>query len=73
MDKHGYDCVQLGCNIRTHRLAQGLTQAALAQRVGCSPQTICKLERGLCGISVELLFQLCSALRCSASVLAKGL
>lgn len=36
---------EIGNLVRGHRVAAGLTQAALAQRVGCGRQWISKLER----------------------------
>lgn len=72
MNNIPYDSLQLGRNIRTRRTAQHLTQTELARLAGCSPQTVSKLERGLCGISVELLFRLSAALTCRLSELAEG-
>lgn len=63
---------RLGQNIRTRRLANGLTQAELARRAGCSVSTVSALERGKSSLSTELLFRIAEALESRASELTIG-
>lgn len=63
---------RLGLNIRTRRLFCSLTQAEVAKMAGCSASTISKLERGVCAVSVMLLFRLANVLKCRASELVDG-
>jgi len=51
--------------VRTHRLRAGLSQQALADRVGVSQQAISSIEAGTHSISVWGLWRLCAALRCT--------
>ena len=43
----GMDCAKIGALIRRLRLEQGLTQRALADRLGLSGKTISKWENGV--------------------------
>ena len=64
--------IRLGQNIRSHRLARGLTQTELAQRAGCSRSTLSALENGKRCLSTELLFRIAGALQTRASELTIG-
>ena len=48
----------LGQNIKKYRKIQGLTQTALAVKLGVSYEFICKVERGKEYISLRKLFEL---------------
>lgn len=72
MNKDTYNRIRLGQNIRTRRLAGQMTQSELAARAGCSARMISRLEHGMCGISVRLLFELCRVLQCRLSELVEG-
>lgn len=52
----------VGANLRRHRGAAGLSQAALAERSGVSRRTIIKLEAGEANISLSGLDRLAEAL-----------
>lgn len=58
-----YDKVFAGLRIRERREALGLTQEALAERIDKSPLTMTNLERGVVGMSMETLFDLCNVLK----------
>lgn len=73
MESHIFNYQKLGQNIRTFRLSNHLTQAELAQMAGCSVSTISRLERGACGVSANLLFDIAGALHCRPSELVKGI
>lgn len=57
-----YDRALIGARIRRARKAAGMTQEQLAERVDCGPRHIGQIERGTCGLSVEMLVNLCLAL-----------
>lgn len=46
---------ELGAELRRLRHARGLTQTAVADRLGCSPATIGQVERGRFKPSADLL------------------
>ena len=47
-----FDRIRFGQNLRQARVAASLTQAELARKAGLSENTISRLERGMCGMSV---------------------
>lgn len=61
-----YNQLRLGLNVRMRRHILKMTQAQLAEKVGCTNRAISALEHGKRDISVEMLFALCRALECSA-------
>lgn len=65
---------QLGKNIRTMRLLQGLSQEVLGARVepAISAQQMVKYERGIDRIRGDQLTQIMVALRCSPHQMFKG-
>ena len=52
----------LGRAIRDARAAQGLTQAALAERLRLRRTSVTNIESGVQGLSVELLVEIAAAL-----------
>ena len=54
--------IQIGREIRNARDRAKLTQEQLAERLDCSPQFISDMERGVVGISVPMLRNLCMEL-----------
>lgn len=72
MKSTAFNYARLGLNIRTRRMENHLTQVELAKRAGCSAGMVSRLERGLCSLSVKLLFDLAAALKCRASDLVEG-
>ena len=53
---------KLGLNIKRYRLAKGLTQEALAEKVGIHSTYVGKLESGKNNPSTKLLFKITRAL-----------
>lgn len=51
--------------MKAARVAAGLLQEALAQRIGVSRQTINRIERGEFNPSLQLCIRLCKALGCT--------
>lgn len=75
MAKHslpGPRTAHVGGNIKRQRERRGLTQVALAQKIGWTQQVIAKLELGRTGIRVEQLLALADALDVKASVFLRG-
>lgn len=62
----------IGRNIRKARNAAGLTQDALAQRIGLSQLHTGRLERGERNASIEQLAEIAGVLNISALSLLKG-
>ena len=54
--------VQIGQEVRNARDRARLTQEQLAERLDCSPQYVSDLERGVVGISIPMLRNLCMEL-----------
>ena len=57
-----YDKAVVGRRIQNKRLALGLTQEKLADRLDKSLRFVADIERGAVGVSVETLLSLCSVL-----------
>lgn len=55
--------------VRAHRKKRGLTQAALAERIGKSERTIARIERGEASASFHLLEVLSTELQLSPAAL----
>lgn len=73
MSEPGINLLRLGLNIRRHRrYIQRLTQAQLAERVGCTAQAISEYENGKREVTVTMLLALSEALSCSAADLLQG-
>ena len=64
--------VEIGMRIQRARERAGLTQDALAERVGLEPKSVSAIERGVVGISVPALRRVCEVLRVSADALLFG-
>jgi HTH-type transcriptional regulator/antitoxin HipB len=63
---------QLGSVLQATRKAQGLTQAALASRIGLSQSRVSHLELNAQELSVEQLLAWCSALGLELAVGVRG-
>ncbi len=63
---------RLGARIRTLREAAGLTQEALAERVGVDTQTIQRVERAKVTPSLPRVFALADALEVTMSEMFEG-
>ena len=73
MKNRDFDRIRFGQNLRHARLASGLTQAALARKARLSENTVSRLERGLCGMSVLTFMSLVNALETSPAQLLQGI
>lgn len=58
-----YDKAVVGKKVQDKRLALGLTQDKLAERLGKSLRFVTEIERGAVGVSIETLLALCGALK----------
>ena len=53
-----YDLKESGMRIKAMRKSKGITQEKLAEEVGLSLEAISKIERGIRGASVEVLYDI---------------
>lgn len=67
-----YDLKKSGKRIQTLRKERGMTQAQLAERVGISADNLGRIERGLQGVSIDLLIELASFFAVSMDYIALG-
>lgn len=67
-----YDLKKSGKRIQTLRKEHGMTQAQLAERVGISADNLGRIERGLQGVSIDLLIELASFFAVSMDYIALG-
>ena len=72
MSNQVYNRVRLGLNVRRWRHGMRLTQAELAEKLGCTAQTVSAIEHGKRDMSVNMLFDLCRVLGCPAKELLLG-
>lgn len=59
----------IGNNLRNYRLSMKMTQEELSEKAGISTSFLANLERGIKGMSIHSLRELCSALGVSADYL----
>ena len=71
--KKNPDLVIFGLNVRRLRLKKGLSQAALAKRVGLSSNYVGTLERGVQNPSLKTLERLAKGLGCSMAETCRGI
>jgi XRE family aerobic/anaerobic benzoate catabolism transcriptional regulator len=64
---------EVGARLRARRLAEGLTQAALAQRAGVSVRFLVEIEKGEGNVSLRRLAEVCAVLRLPLEALFSGL
>ena len=64
--------VQIGTQIRIARERSNMTQEELSERLTCSPQSISDMERGVVGVSITMLKNLCLVLGVSSDYLLFG-
>lgn len=64
--------IQIGERIRIARESAGLTQEALSERIDVSAQYVSDLERGVVGVSIQTLKNICFALGTSSDYLLFG-
>ena len=58
--------VQIGSQVRIARERMKMTQEQLAEKLECSPQFVSDIERGVVGVSIPTLKNLCLALGVSS-------
>lgn len=63
----------MGSRLKNARVAQGLSQAELAARVGISKGTLSMTERDVTSITCKKLFRICEALNLSPSFAFTGI
>lgn len=68
-----YNRLAVGERIKKRRVLLGLTQEALAEKIGRAYKYCQDIERGTCGMSIETLLKLSSALNISLDFLIWGL
>jgi transcriptional regulator with XRE-family HTH domain len=64
--------IQIGDRCRRAREASGYTQERLAEMIDRTPQFVSDYERGVCGISLSTVIQLCSVLSVSSDFILLG-
>ena len=62
----------IGINIRTARMRADLTQEAMSEMIGVTPQYLSDLERGLVGTSIPTLIKICTELNVSSDFILFG-
>ncbi len=67
-----YEYAPIGMRIKTSRKNKGYTQEYLAEKLNVSTQHISDIERGLNGVSVPALMDLCTVLEVSADYILFG-
>ena len=63
---------KIGARIRRQRELLGLTREELCNFVTISPQFLSEIERGVKGVSAEMLYNLCKGLGASADYVLMG-
>ena len=66
---YSYDRTRTGRRIQARRMALGLTQERLAERMDCSLRFVADVERGAVGMSIDSMVRACAALRISPDAL----
>jgi transcriptional regulator with XRE-family HTH domain len=64
--------IQIGDRCRRAREASGYTQERLAEMIDKTPQFVSDYERGVCGVSLPTIIQLCSVLSVSSDFILFG-
>lgn len=64
--------MNVGENVKRLRLAAGLSQTELAQKVSVSIPMICQIERGTKAPSLQLAMEIAAVLGCDVQELAEG-
>ena len=68
--KRGEKMETLQENIKSARLAKGLSLNEMAQAIGISPSMLCQVEKGIRMPSISMLFSMAETLNCSLDELA---
>ena len=67
-----YNQKESGKRIQKLRRERGMTQAQLAERIGISADNLGRIERGLQGVSIDLLIELARFFAVSMDYIALG-
>lgn len=67
-----YEYAPIGLRIKTARKSKGYTQEYIAEKMNVSTQHISDIERGLNGLSVPSLMDLCKVLEVSSDYILFG-
>lgn len=67
-----YNRVEAGERIRNKRILVGWSQSEMAEKIELSAKYYADIERGTCGMSVETLLKICSALDMSMDYVIRG-
>lgn len=66
------DQIKIGAFIAAKRKEKGLTQAALAEKLGITDRAVSKWERGICLPDASIIIELCQILNINANELLLG-
>lgn len=73
MNKFDKNNAEIGKRIKEIRIKRGMTQEALSEKAGvCNPQQISNIERGLSGISIAKLKDICRVIDVDADYILFG-
>jgi transcriptional regulator with XRE-family HTH domain len=64
-----FDKNAFGKRVQAARIANGLSQVELAEKLGVTKQTISNIETGYRATSIEMLYDICKLLNVSADEL----
>lgn len=64
----GAQAIALGERLRLARERRGMTETAMAERVGCSRMTLYRLERGELSVSLSILLRVLNVLSLDGDV-----
>ena len=74
MNKFNKDNAEIGARIKEIRLKRNMTQEVLSEKAGiCSPQQMSNIERGLAGLSVARLKDVCKVLDIDSDYILFGI
>ncbi len=74
MNKFNKDNAEIGARIKEIRLKRNMTQEVLSEKAGiCSPQQMSNIERGLAGLSIARLKDVCKILDVDADYILFGI
>lgn len=72
MKQQIYNHIAVGERIKSARKAKKYTQEYIAEQIDMSCQNISDIERGICGLSISTLIDLCRVLDTSADYILFG-
>lgn len=70
--KKSYDRLSVGDRIRSKRLALGLSQEEIAERINRATKYYSDIERGSCGMSIETMISIANSLDMSLDYMIFG-